>query len=90
VARFRERGWLIALNAMSLDGRHGPRAHETAWRLLELGLTDLVASDSHRPSRPPQLDWAYDLVARRLGAERARPLFDGSALERAGDSSLAA
>jgi protein-tyrosine phosphatase len=90
VARFRERGWLIALNAMSLDGRHGPKARKTAWRLLELGLGDLVASDSHRASRPPQLDWAYDLVARRLGAERARPLFDGSALERAGDSSLAA
>jgi protein-tyrosine phosphatase len=90
VARFRERGWLIALNGMSLDGRHGPQARETAWRLLELELADLVASDSHRASRPPALDWAYELVAARLGAERARPLFDGSALDRAGDKSVAA
>jgi protein-tyrosine phosphatase len=86
VARFRERGWLVALNAMSLDGRHGPNARETAWRLLELGFADLVASDSHRASRPPQLDWAYELVAARLGAERARPLFDGSALQPTRDS----
>jgi protein-tyrosine phosphatase len=90
VVRFCERGWLLALNAMSLDGRHGPQARETAWRLLELDFADLVASDSHRASRPPQLDWAYELVARRLGAERARPLFDGSALERAGEGAVAA
>jgi protein-tyrosine phosphatase len=90
VARFCERGWLLALNAMSLDGRHGPQARETVWRLLETGFGDLVASDSHRDSRPPQLDWAYELVAGRLGAARARPLFDGSALERASDRSIAA
>jgi protein-tyrosine phosphatase len=90
VARFSERGWLLALNAMSLDGRHGPQSRETAWQLLELGFGDMVASDSHRASRPPELDWAYELVAERLGAERARPLFDGSALERAVDRSVAA
>lgn len=85
VARFRERGWLIAPNAMSLDGRHGPQALETVWQLLDLGFGDLVASDSHRATRGPQLDWAYELVAERLGTKRARALFDGSALERAGD-----
>jgi hypothetical protein len=36
------------------------------------------------------LDWAHDLVAERLGATRARALFDGSALERARDRSVAA
>ena len=83
VAPFVQRGWLLALNAQSLDGRHGPDARETAWRLLERGFGDLVASDAHRSSRPPVLDWAYELVAGRLGEERARPLFDGSALDRA-------
>jgi protein-tyrosine phosphatase len=90
VARFTERGWLLALNAMSLDGRHGPQALDTGWQLLESGFGDLVASDSHRTSRPPWLDWAYELIAGRLGAERARSLFDGSALERAGNRSVAA
>jgi protein-tyrosine phosphatase len=90
VADFRARGWLIALNAMSLDGRHGGSARDAAWQILGDGNADLVASDSHRDSRPPVLDWAYALVAERLGAERARPLFDGSALERAGDRSAVA
>jgi protein-tyrosine phosphatase len=82
VAAFADRGWPLALNALSLDGRHEPRTRETAWRLLEEGLGDLVASDAHRESRPPELDWAHELVAARLGPERARGLFDGSALER--------
>lgn len=90
VAEFVERGWLLALNAQSLDGRHGADARVTAWELLENGFGDLVASDAHRSSRPPVLDWAYELVAERLGVERARPLFDGSALERARERSVAA
>jgi protein-tyrosine phosphatase len=81
VEPFAERGWPLALNALSLDGRHEPRARETAWQLLEDGLGDLIASDAHRENRPPELDWAYDLVAARVGTERARGLFDGSALE---------
>lgn len=82
VRAFRERGWLLALNAMSLDGRHGPTSRETAWALLDAGDADLVASDAHSDTRPPELDWAYELVADRYGPRRARPLFDGSALER--------
>jgi protein-tyrosine phosphatase len=84
VAAFRARGWLLAPNGMSLDGRHGRIARETLWRLLDDGAVDLVASDSHSDSRPPDLDWAYELVAVRLGADRARRLFDGSALEARG------
>ena len=80
-AAFRARGWLLAPNGMSLDGRHGRVARETVWRLLDAGAVDLIASDSHSDSRLPDLDWAYELVAARLGSERARPLFDGSALE---------
>jgi len=90
IADFTDRGWLLALNALSLDGRHEPFTRETAWRLLEDGYGDLVASDAHRESRPPELDWAYELVAARLGEERARSLFDGSALERAVETKIAA
>ena len=79
---FSERGWLLALNGLSLDGRHGPKAERAAWTLLDAGLGDLVASDGHRRDRNPRLDWAYDLLAARLGRDRARRLLDGSALGR--------
>ena len=90
IADFTDRGWLLALNSLSLDGRHEPNTRETAWQLLEDGHGDLVASDAHRESRPPELDWAHELVAARLGKKRARGLFDGSALERAVDTKIAA
>ena len=46
-AEFVDRGWLLALNGMSLDGRHGPKSQAAAWELLEAGYGDLVASDAH-------------------------------------------
>jgi protein-tyrosine phosphatase len=78
-AAFRERGWLLQLNATSMVGYHGPEIEGSAWRLLESGQADLVASDGHRRARPPHLDEAYETVQARLG-EGARPLFDGRAL----------
>ena len=80
VAAFRERGWLIQVNATSLLGAHGLEQEEAAWRLLRGGLADLVASDGHRMSRPPFLDEAHRLARARLG-ESADALFDGSALD---------
>jgi protein-tyrosine phosphatase len=77
---FRDRGWLLQVNATSLLGYHGRRCEETGWFLLERGLVDLVASDGHRIARPPFLDDAYAAVRARVGEETARPLFDGSAL----------
>jgi protein-tyrosine phosphatase len=90
VGEFVDRGWLLALNGLSLDGRHGPKSLQTAWRLLESGFGDLIASDAHGLNRNARLDWAYELAAERLGVERARGLFDGSALRRARDRSVAA
>jgi protein-tyrosine phosphatase len=87
---FAERGWLLALNGQSLDGRHGEAAERAAWRLLELGLGDLVASDAHSPRRDARLDWAFELLARRLDEQRARRLLDGSALERPDGVAVAA
>jgi protein-tyrosine phosphatase len=80
VGSFRERDWLIQVNATSLLGSHGAEQEDAAWRLLRGGLADLVASDGHRTARPPHLDEAHRLVRARLG-EGADRLFDGSALE---------
>ena len=75
-----DRGYVLQVNASSLLGRHGPSSAEVAWELVDCGAARLVASDGHRPTRPPHLDEAWELVAARVGEERARPLFDGSAL----------
>ena len=74
------RGWLLQVNATSLLGRHGDNAAELGWDLLEREIASIVASDGHRPLRPPHLDEAYALAVRRLGEQRAKPLFDGTAL----------
>jgi protein-tyrosine phosphatase len=83
VVAFRERGWLLQVNATSLLGYHGSDIEATAWRLLDEGLVDLVASDGHRAARPPHLDDAYALARSRFGGA-ADALFDGRALP-AGD-----
>lgn len=75
-----ERGWLLQVNASSLTGDHGPDARELGWRLVERGVASLVASDGHRPTRPPHLDAAYAGAIRKVGEERARALFCGAAL----------
>jgi len=74
------RGWALQINATSLLGRHGPEPEELGWSLLDRGLGKLVASDGHRSTRPAHLDEAYTLAEKRLGVERALPLFDGSVL----------
>ena len=74
------RGWLVCLNAPSLLGEHGGTSERAAWRLLDDGVVALAASDAHGLERPPTLDRAYRAVERRLGRDRALPLFDGSAL----------
>ena len=79
IARLRERGWLLQVNASSLLGAHGREQEEAGWRLMHAGHADLVASDGHRSSRPPFLDEAHRLARARVG-EAADALFDGSAL----------
>jgi protein-tyrosine phosphatase len=75
-----ERGWSLQVNATSMLGRHGDHAADIAWDLLERGVASVVASDGHRPTRPPHLDDAFRLAAARLGEEAAVSLFDGSRL----------
>lgn len=75
-----ERGCLLQVNASSLLGRHGDDSADLGWDLLERGIATVVASDGHRQTRPPYLDTAYSLATRRLGEERALPMFDGTNL----------
>jgi protein-tyrosine phosphatase len=79
--RLVERGWLLQVNSTSLLGRHGPEPEELGWRLLDEGRAALVASDGHRPARPPHLDEAHARARARLG-QRADRYFDGTALLR--------
>ena len=76
----RERDWIVQVNASSLMGRHGRGCHDTGWRLVESGECDLIGSDGHRAERPPHLDSAFAAVSKRIGHDRALPLFTGAAL----------
>lgn len=75
-----EEGALVCFNADSFLGGHGEACKECAWRLLELGVGDFVASDAHRPERPSRLHEAVDAIAGRYGVERALGLAQGEAL----------
>jgi protein-tyrosine phosphatase len=74
-----ELGCLVQVNASSLTGWEGPEIEALGWAILRDGLASLVASDGHRPTRPPHLDEAYALAQERLGPG-ALALFDGTAL----------
>ena len=73
------RGWLVQVNGSSLTGWDGPEIEELGWRFLADGTASLVASDGHRPTRPPHLDVAHARAVERLGSSVTR-FFDGSAL----------
>jgi protein-tyrosine phosphatase len=75
-------GALVCFNGDSFIGAHDPPTEECAWRLLEFGVGDLIASDAHRRNRPSLLYEAVDAVATRSGRNRALALADGSALSR--------
>jgi protein-tyrosine phosphatase len=63
VVRERAAGALLQVNASSLTGRHGADARAWGIELLRSGNADLIASDAHRVTRPPQLSAALDELA---------------------------
>lgn len=64
----RRNGSLVQVVAPSLTGRWGGAAAVAAWRLVDSGRADLVASDSHGCGRRrPHLREAAQRIARRLG-----------------------
>ncbi|HEX6702187.1 MAG TPA: CpsB/CapC family capsule biosynthesis tyrosine phosphatase [Gaiellaceae bacterium] len=62
----RARGALVQVVAPSLTGRWGGEAATAAWRFLEVGCVDLLASDAHRARR----EGTHIARARRLVEER--------------------
>lgn len=78
-----ERGWLLQVTGASLSGRYGEAVTGLAWQMIEEGIAHLVASDGHRPDRPPVLDEVSVLLSERVGSSRARDLLTAAALRSA-------
>ncbi len=71
VQRWRQEGAFLQVNYGSLVNRYGPEARSLAFRLLERGWVDCLASDFHgRPHLRLHLEGARD-VFERLGAEQS-------------------
>jgi protein-tyrosine phosphatase len=76
LALWREDGVLAQVNASSFAGHHGEGVRERAWRLLEAGDVDLIASDVHGVHmRLNYMAEAYASVSEGAGEEAARRLF---------------
>jgi protein-tyrosine phosphatase len=63
----RRRGALVQVVARSLLGRWGADIGTLAWRLVDTGRADLLASDAHHRGHGGALLSAAELVADRLG-----------------------
>ncbi len=72
----RSEGALVQIVAPSLIGAWGDAVVAAAWRLLDTGRADLLASDSHGRRSPPRLAAAAQLVADRLGERVSHALTD--------------
>jgi protein-tyrosine phosphatase len=77
LARELELGSRLQLNASSLTGEHGEGARLGAHELAGRGVAHVVASDAHRPTRPPRLsDALRELLAARVPERAARALVE--------------
>jgi protein-tyrosine phosphatase len=69
-------GALVQTVASSLAGRWGNRIALAAWALLDAGVIDLLASDSHGPRSAVNLQRAVNLVRDRYGADALEELVE--------------
>ncbi len=75
LARLVGLGAATQVTAMSVTGDFGRRPQHDAWTLIESGLAQFVASDSHRADwRPPGLRRAFETIAGRWGEPLANRL----------------
>lgn len=75
IDHLRADGALVQVVAPSLLGRWGRDVEAAAWRIIDTGRADLLASDAHGArQRRPHLAEAADLVADRLSPELAHEL----------------
>jgi len=71
----RSREALVQVVAPSLAGRSGDAVWKTGWTLVETGVADLLASDSHADgARMPAFAAVAALVAARCGEDRREAL----------------
>lgn len=69
-------GCLVQITAVSLLGRFGKKAEDSAWEMVGQGLAHFVASDAHGVrDRNPRLDEAFAAVEKRAGKEAAETMF---------------
>lgn len=71
LARWRDLGAVLQVNAGSLIGYYGEPVSELGWQVLRAGLGHLVASDNHGESRPHRLSRVRPLLEGELGADAA-------------------
>lgn len=72
IARWREMGALMCVNAGSLWGEHGGEAQRMVRRMLADSSVDLIASDNHaRPHRAATVRQAWDYLAEAGCEEQA-------------------
>jgi len=68
-------GALIQLTAASIVGKFGSRALYWSERMLDEEVVDVIASDTHHPTRrPPLLSKARDRVSTRMGEQQAEDM----------------
>jgi protein-tyrosine phosphatase len=67
---------LVQVVAPSLAGAWGSATRMAAWRLIEEGIADLVASDAHTAREAGTLAATARLIAERHGEARRRELFE--------------
>lgn len=69
-------GFIVQMNADTIDGRLGNEPQAAARRLIQAALVHVVASDGHRPlERPIRLRDAFEVVRRWTDDATARLLF---------------
>lgn len=73
---WKRRGYVVQCNKGSFQGRFGREEQRLAYQLLDSGLVDVIASDTHRPyRRTPNLWDAYELLSAEYPEEYLQTLF---------------
>lgn len=74
---WQEMGCYIQMNKGSVFNRFGPQSGETARRMLEMGLLDVIGSDAHGADvRTPDMTSIVQYLTERYGEKRARLLLE--------------
>lgn len=73
---WKKRGYVIQANKGSFVGRFGKSARRTAYRLLDERVTEVIASDAHRPyMRTTDMEDTYSVLAEEYPEEYLKQLF---------------